>query len=47
MVYTVSHDPEYRAQMNQTYEQFYGMSFDEYMEQMKETYLGTGGNPNE
>ena len=47
MVYTVSHDPEYRAQMNQTYEQFYGMSFDEYMGQMKETYLGTGGNPNE
>lgn len=47
MVYTISHDPEYRTQMNQIYEQYYGMSFDDYMGDLKETYLGKGGTSNE
>lgn len=47
MVYTVSHDQEYRAQMNEVYREFYGISFDDYLGQMKETYLGKGGTSNE
>ena len=29
--YTVTHDPKYREQLNEVFEEFYGYSFDEYL----------------
>ena len=29
--YTVTHDPKYRDQLNEIFEEFYGYSFDEYL----------------
>lgn len=32
--YTVTHDPKYREQLNEIFEEFYGYSFDEYLNNM-------------
>lgn len=43
MVYTVSHDKEYISQMNAVYQEYYGITFEDYMSQMKDVYFGKGG----
>lgn len=35
--YTVTHDPKYREQLNEIFEEFYGYSFDEYLQNLSIT----------
>lgn len=37
-MYEMTYDPEMKSMMNDTFEQMYGVSFDEYMEQMQQFY---------